>query len=241
MKDLSWIKMGYFAHRGLHNKGIPENTIAAFKNAVELGFDIELDIRLTKDMKIIVFHDHSLKRLCGVDIIVEDSYYDDIKNLRIMDTDETIPLLHDVLVQLPSTTEYLIELKPNIRAKEFVSLFIDMIRKVNIKYAVHSFDPRIVNQFRKQDSSIIRGQIASTFPNSKRFSKYLLKHLVTNLYTKPDFTNYRFEDLPRRKLDRLHSKGHMILSYVARSQEGLDFVRERYDNAVFENFIPKKK
>ena len=69
----------------------------------------------------------------------------------------------------------------------------------------------------------------------------LLKHCLLNFITKPDFTNYEFEDLPRKRLDKLHKKGHMVLSYVARSEEDLAFVRDRYDNSVFEDFIPKKK
>lgn len=241
MKDVTWIKKGYFAHRGLHNDVVPENTMKAFKNAVNHEFHIELDIRMTLDKQIVVFHDSSLKRLCNIDTRVEESRYEDIMDYTILNTDERIPLLTEVLNTLPATTEYLIELKPDKRSKEFVELFMNLMKNYNIRYAVHSFDPRIVHQFKKQDSSIIRGQIASTFPTSKSFSKYLLKHLLTNIYTKPDFTNYRFEDLPRKKLDRLKRKGHMVLSYVARTQEGLDFVRERYDNAVFENFIPKKK
>lgn len=240
MKDLTWIKNGYFAHRGLHNKDIPENTIAAFLHAVENEFDIELDIRLTKDSQIVVFHDSSLKRLCGENLLIEDSNYQDIKDIKILNTSETIPLLKDVLDLLPKKTEYLIELKPSKNSKKFVSLFLQLLKSRQTKYAIHSFDPRIVNQFKKQDPSIIRGQISSTFPNSKKISKYILTHLITNLYTNPDFTNYRFEDLPRKKLDKLHKKGHMIVSYVARTQEDLDFVRERYDNAVFEDFIPKK-
>lgn len=240
MKDLKWIKKGYFAHRGLHNESIPENTMAAFLNAVNNGFDIELDIRMTKDKQIVVFHDSSLKRLCNQEIIVEESNYKDINDYKILKTQEKIPLLTNVLSTLPKETEYLIELKPNKNAKELVRIFLELMKNFSTKYAIHSFDPRIVNQFKKQDPSIIRGQIASTFPKSKKLSKFILKHLITNIYTKPDFTNYCFEDLPRKKLDRLYKNGHMILSYVAKTQEGLDFVRDRYDNAVFENFIPKK-
>lgn len=240
MKDLSWIKTGYFAHRGLHEEGIPENTMAAFQNAVAHEYDIECDIRMTKDRKIVVFHDTSLKRLCDKDIIVEESNYDDIKDYSILGTDQTIPLLSDVLSALPRSTEYLIELKPSNEASELVRLFLEVMSHYEIRYAIHSFDPRIVHQFKKQNPDVIRGQIASTFPEEKTFSTLILKHLLLNCFTKPHFTNYRFEDLPRKRLDRLHKKGHMIVSYVARSQEDLDFVRAHYDNAVFEYFKPKK-
>ncbi|AIO18519.1 cytoplasmic glycerophosphodiester phosphodiesterase [Candidatus Izimaplasma bacterium HR1] len=241
MKDLSWIRDGYFAHRGLHNKEIPENTMTAFSNAVSHGFDIELDIRMTKDKEIIVFHDSSLARLCGEEVKVDESNYSDIENIRVLNSDETIPLLKNVLTLLPNKTEYLIELKPSIHYKEFVKLFIELMSNYQIKYAIHSFDPRIVNEFRKQSPNIIRGQIASTFPNRKGLMRKAIKHLLTNIYTKPDFTNYNFKDLPRKKLDKLYKKGHMVISYVVRSKEDLAFVRKHYDNAVFENFIPEIK
>ena len=241
MKDLNWIKTGYFAHRGLHNTIIPENTMAAFKNAVEHGFDIELDIRCTKDKKIVVFHDSTLKRLCDIDIKIKDYTYDELQEYKIQDTNETIPLLIDVLNTLPQETEYLIELKPVRNKKEFVSLFLDIMKGTQIKYAIHSFDPGIVYQFQKQDNSVIRGQIASTFPTEKHLWHKAIKHLLPNIITKPDFINYDFSDLPRKNLDRLYQKGQVVISYVVRNKEQLDFVRMRYDNAVFENFIPEKK
>jgi len=241
MKNLEWIRTGYFAHRGLHNKVYPENTLGAFKNAVKNEFDIELDVRLSKDKQIIVFHDGNLIRLCGVDANVDELDFDELSKYQISKTNERIPLLHEVLETLPEETTYLIELKPVSNPKEFVTIFINLMKNYDITYAVHSFDPRIINQFKKQDDSIIRGQIAGTFRGQSNFGKLFVKNLHTNLITKPDFTNYRFEDLPSKKLDRLHKKGHMIISYVAKNQKNLNFVRNRYDNAVFEDFIPIKQ
>lgn len=241
MKNLEWIKTEYFAHRGLHNKVIPENTFSAFRNAVKHGFDIELDIRLSKDNQIIVFHDENLKRLCGVDLKVAECNYAELKKYSIQNTSNCIPLLNEVLDTLPIKTKYLIELKTVNNPKQFVSYFIKLMRNHNVTYAVHSFDPRIINEFRKQDDSIIRGQIASTFKDEGIFAKLFVKNLYSNVITKPDFTNYNFEDLPRKKLDKLHKKGHMIISYVAKNEKNLAFVRNRYDNAVFEGFIPTKQ
>ena len=58
----------YIAHRGLFENGSdhPENSLAAFKRAVEEDFGIELDVQLTKDDKLVVFHDGDLKRICGI-------------------------------------------------------------------------------------------------------------------------------------------------------------------------------
>ena len=61
MKDLArWD----YAHRGLHDKevGSPENSLAAFKEAVESGYGAELDVHLLKDGNLAVIHDSSLFR-----------------------------------------------------------------------------------------------------------------------------------------------------------------------------------
>ena len=59
----------HYAHRGLFdNEGdVPENSLAAFKKAVDEGYGIELDVQLSKDKVPVVFHDAGLYRMCGVD------------------------------------------------------------------------------------------------------------------------------------------------------------------------------
>lgn len=241
MKDMNWVISGTFAHRGLHNEGIPENTIEAFQNAFQNNFDIELDIQMTKDDKIVVFHDKNLKRLCDVDFILEDMDYDEIKEYTILNSKQTIPLLEEVLYLIPSKTHLLIEFKPTKRHKKIVHDFLLLMEKFNHTYAIHSFDPRIVIDFKKVRPDIIRGFITENFS----FKEYGIKGKISGKLLvlrnmKPDFINYGIKDLPYKKLDRLKKKGMVVLSYTARTQEQLDFVRNRYDNAVFEHFIPKK-
>ena len=56
-----------FAHRGLHkrDKSVPENSLAAFERAASYGYGIELDVQLSKDGQVVVFHDDTLNRVCG--------------------------------------------------------------------------------------------------------------------------------------------------------------------------------
>lgn len=241
MRDVEWIKKGYFAHRGLHNEKYPENTLNAFQNAVNNDFGIELDIRMTLDKKIVVIHDNNLLRLTGVDINVDQVNYSNLVDLKIMNTDSKISLLSDVLLSLPESTELLIELKPSKTPKKLVKSFILLMSKFKHKYAIHSFDPRILIEFKRQDKDIIRGQISETFKDRTGIWHFALKHLLFNGFTKPDFINYNFDDLPRKRLDRLHRKGMLIISFTARCEKDLSYVKNIYDNAVFENFIPQKK
>ena len=71
-KNFDWLLNTPIAHRGLHDETNPENSMPAFKAAIERGFHIEIDVHLSKDNQLVVFHDANLKRVCGVDRKVKD-------------------------------------------------------------------------------------------------------------------------------------------------------------------------
>lgn len=238
-KNMDWIKTGYFAHRGLHNgQDIPENTMLAFLRAVENGYDLECDIQLTNDKKIVVFHDENMNRLCNVDLKVQTQNFDDIKDYPILNTKETMPLLTELLDNIPKTTKLLIELKPHKNKKEVVKHFLDIMKHYTHTYAIHSFDPGIVYQFKKQAPNVIRGQIAESFKDRKGIGYRLVGHMVFNPFSKPDWINYSIRELPNKRLDKLKAKGLVICSYTARTEEEFALVRKHYHNAVFEHFKP---
>ena len=91
--------------------GIPENSMAAFREAIRANKGIELDVHLTKDKKIAVFHDDSLKRMCKVSGTIEEKTWEELKNLRLLETAEPIPLLEDVLHLVQGKVPILIEVK----------------------------------------------------------------------------------------------------------------------------------
>ena len=73
------------------DQSIPENSMAAFANAVEHGYGIELDIQLTKDKQLVVFHDHTLTRMCGIDLPVCEMTYEELQKCTLGDTEEKNP------------------------------------------------------------------------------------------------------------------------------------------------------
>ena len=85
----------YIAHRGFfdNKNGIPENSLPAFQKAVDAGLGIELDVQLSKDGYLLVFHDEDLKRMCGVDKKIRELNYAEIQQYTLLDTQERIPLL----------------------------------------------------------------------------------------------------------------------------------------------------
>ena len=92
------LRLFRYAHRGYHDKPrIPENSMAAFRRAIENGYGAELDVHLMKDGRLAVIHDASLKRTAGADVLVEDLTAEELKQYRLEGTDEQIPLLEEVL------------------------------------------------------------------------------------------------------------------------------------------------
>ena len=91
-------KFIFIAHRGIHNNlNIPENSIKSFKRAISKNIPIELDIHLTSDDKLVVFHDDNLIRMTGLYKKIRKCTYDEISKLKLLNTNEVIPLLSDVL------------------------------------------------------------------------------------------------------------------------------------------------
>ena len=140
------IRLNIYAHRGLFdNKKIVENTISAFKRALLDNFNIELDIRVTKDNKIVVFHDNNIKRLTGIDRLVKEMTYNELSNVKLLNTTDKIPLLEDVLKLVNGRVTLLIEIKVNLSnntLNELNKLLIDY----NGKVLLQSFNPVIIRK-----------------------------------------------------------------------------------------------
>lgn len=245
MKDLTWLKHAYIAHRGLYKKdqSIPENSLASFKFALDKGYAIELDVNLLKDNAIVCFHDDTLKRLLNDPRKTDEVTITEIKSLNLCKTKEKVPTLNEALDLVRGQQPLLIELKPHGNVKALTHETMKILKNYQGLYAVFSFHPMVPYILKKHYPYVIRGQISEYFKEHKtmgKLQKYLMKTMVFNRFTKPDFISYGINDLPNKYLDRLKKKGLTIISYAARSQEAFDHVKSYYDNVVFEYFEPKK-
>ncbi|CCV65459.1 Glycerophosphoryl diester phosphodiesterase [Paracholeplasma brassicae] len=242
MKDLSFLKNYHICHRGLHdeNNNIIENTLTSFDKALEKNYAIELDTNILSCGTVVVFHDRNLKRLVGREDILKDITYEELKDVVIKGTNETIHTLEYVLNYINGRVPLLIELKPFGDKKRHVKEVIRLLSKYPHVYAIHSFNPYIVYQFKKLAPWIIRGQITEYFKNDSLnpIAKQLMKRMTFNFLSKPDFITYGIDDLPNKYVNKAKKKNLVILSYVAKTQAQLDFVKSHYDNAVFESFTP---
>ena len=233
-----------YAHRGLHGKGIPENSMAAFRAALDHGFGIEFDLHLLKDGNIAVIHDSLLKRTTGAEGRIEDLTTEDLKNYRLEGTEETIPTFRELLDLYAGKAPLIVELKPvNGNHAKLAETVCNMLQDYPGVYCIESFDPRCVAWLKKNRPQIIRGQLSENFfrsdPKMSLPLKLMLSTLVDNLVTRPDFVAYKFADRKNlsvflcRKLFRLQG-----VSWTLRSKEDYDTAVKEGWLPIFENFIP---
>lgn len=244
--DKSLFQKKLFAHRGLHNveKGIPENSVTAFREAVKEGFGIEFDVHVTKDRIPVVFHDFSLKRMCGCDKAIEDCTFEELQQLRLLDTKEHIPSLQEVLSVIDARVPLIIEIKSEITDVSECSLIDEMLRKYKGAYCIESFNPCVLWWYRIHNNRIVRGQLATNYriEGVSRGPQYVfLTHLLLNFITKPDFIayNHRFGNEPSRRICRSLYRNTMA-AWTVKSREEWKRLSAQYDVFIFEGFVPER-
>ena len=109
--DMTWLFQTPVAHRGLHDDILPENSIPAFRAALERGFNIEIDVHLSSDGHLVVFHDDNLKRVCGVDKKVAKCTLEELRTMRLKGTENTIPTFDEFLALVDGKVGILCEIK----------------------------------------------------------------------------------------------------------------------------------
>ena len=240
---ISWIKETPIAHRGLHTKDIPENSLSAFENALKNNYAIELDVQFTKDKEVVVFHDENLKRMTNDTRNIEDVNYDELKNLRLGNTNEIIPTLEEVLELVDSKVAILIEIKD---CKDYIELSektYEILKGYEGNYAIQSFNPFILEWYKNNASEVIRGQLSGTFTEGSEslnsFEKFVLKNMLLNFKSKPNYIVYELEGIPKSKLESLRKKGVPIIVWTVKNKEDMEKAYKYSDNITFENFLPK--
>ncbi len=188
-----------FAHRGLHGRGVPENSLLAFRKTREKGVGVELDVRLTKDKNLVVFHDDNLKRMCGVDERISALSYESLKQYRLHDSNESIPLFADALDELGGVP-VICEIKPDsgYPVLDICEAVCDKIQGYPGFVCVESFNPYVIQWFARNRPDIIRGQLSMNFMKYRHslnfLHAFLMTHLLVNVFSRPDFIAYQFGD-----------------------------------------------
>ena len=248
--DLSWLTAYPIAHRGLysHQEPIyPENSMAAFRHALDKKYAIELDVQVIADQEVIVFHDDNLRRMCGKAGEVDSLFASDLEQcpLRVKSTvtEEKIPFLSEVLEMVDGRVPLLIEIKRQPQVKGANDIILNALLGYEGPFAIQSFDPMVLGWFAKHAPFIVRGQLSSNFSREKLnpIVKYLLRNFRLNFVSKPHFLAYAIDDMPRSLLSRKRKKGVLVLGWTVGNQASYDRVKSYCDNIIFEGFFPDCK
>ena len=241
MKNIfdSWIVKTPIAHRGLHDDNKPENSLSAFKNAIKHGYAIEIDLQMTKDNKIVVFHDDTLDRMTNGNGKVSDKTLDEIKQLTLKNSQEKVPTFDEFLSFINGKTPVLIEIKDHKNIGIAEEKIAKSLKKYNGQFAIQSFNPKITKWF-KQHTSFCAGILSCFFCDVRLawYKKLLLKNLYLLKNVHADFVSYETNaGFYFKKLKRLKGK-IPILFWTIKSNDEMQKVKSVCDNVIFENFLP---
>ena len=229
-----------FAHRGLYDsaRGVPENSLAAFRRAAEHGYGAELDVRMTRDGVLVIAHDANLKRMTGTDLEVEEHDFDEIAALRLEGTEERVPLFSDALdILFSAGVPVIVEIKsvPRCRRNALCSAVLAELDRRDGRFCVESFDPMIVRWFRLNAPDIFRGQLTSQREDLDldAFRAFAGSRVLCNFLGRPQFIAHRVgKKAPAVRASE--AMGAMRVCWTAHDRS-----REAENDAViFENYLP---
>ena len=237
-----WLVQQPFAHRGLHDSELPENSLAAMEAAATLGLGLELDVHLAADDVPVVIHDYNLKRVVGVPDRVADLSSEDLAKVRLLGTGHGVPTLRQVL-RAAGSAPTLIEIKSPPRAAKpgaleaAVSACLEQDPFAH-RRALMSFDPDCLGWFARHRPDTLRGQVSSDFRRVPirlpPLRKWGLRHLLYNRTSRPHFIAYDVRALPALMAYLHRLRGLPLLAWTVKSEEALQHARRHADNVIWE-------
>ncbi len=244
--DLEPFKGRLYAHRGLYDNATeaPENSMAAFRKAIESGYGIELDIQLTKDDVIVVCHDFHLKRVCGVDKKIRELTYAELQQYTLYDSKETIPTLEEVLALVDGRVPLIVEYKSEDTKTLLFQLGDEMLSRYAGLYCVESFNPLLVLWYRRYHNDVMRGILSDSYIKEgitglPKPVYVMLRNLLFNFAIKPDFVAYHhiyYKDLSRTLCHKLYKAP--AVAWTIQSQQQLKDREKDFDLFIFDSFVP---
>ena len=238
-----------YAHRGLHSDTIPENSMSAFKAALDKTLGIELDVQLSSDGEIFVFHDKSVTRLCGAKRNLVDMTAEEIKELRLLGTDEQIPTFKEVLKLVDGRVPLLIEIKYHGHNEKLCEALAEMLDGYIGVFAVQSFDPRILRYFKKRRPRFARGQLVSKFVKKSKDKSssdeqnpviaFALSHLLFNFLSRPDFISIQ-KNHTRDLAFTLATSAFKAKGFIwtVKKEQHYKYFKRQGHSCIFEGFLP---
>lgn len=223
------------SHRGIYNnKEVPENSLLAFKKSIKYNYPIELDINITKDNVLIVFHDNNLKRMTGINKNIKDITYNELRKLYLINTKEKIPTIEEVLKLVNGKVLLNIEIKKNNKYKLAIDKLIKILNTYTGNYIIQSFDHKILLYLNNKYPNIKKGLLIPNINKNKTF-KYIYNILIIKI------CNIDFISISKKLANKKRYKKYPTYIWTIKSLEELNhYNKESYQGYICDN-LPYKE
>ena len=225
MNKESFLTTTLIAHRGVHYKYM-ENSIKAFQEAIKRNYIIELDVHITKDNKIVVFHDNNLKRLAGVSKNIEELNYSEI--LKII----SIPTIEDVLKIVNGKVPIIIETKVLNNVGILEKTLSNILNNYEGKVAIQSFNHKSLEWFKNNNPKYPRGYLINSITHHNILIKYILNIKKLNKIIKPTYLGINLDYIDNKIIKKL-KKEYLIIGYTINNQEEYNKYKNKTDNLIY--------
>ena len=231
-----------FAHRGLHDKEKAENSISAFAAAVEAGYGIELDVRLSKDGELVVFHDDTLDRMTEARGRVDSFTAKELAELHLGDTCDGVPTFREVLDIVDGKVPLLVEMKEDLGKYGVAKKTAEMLKEYKGEYIVESFNPLAIEYFGRLMPDVAKGLLCSNYlknPKTRNIKTFAVQNMLMNVYCKPDFIAYSHKDWKDAGLAMIRTfypKAPLVCWTLTTPEEEAAAKEHGFTSFIFENY-----
>lgn len=228
-----------YAHRGLHGGKIPENSLAAFERARLAGYGIELDVQLSKDGTVMVFHDYTLSRMTGKDKRLSELDAAELKTLCLAGSDQHIPTFSEVLSLVDGRVPLLVELKGESLDSSLCEKVAALLNDYKGVYCIESFNPLLIRKIKKYLPNAYVGQLYTNVCREKQRKSpvhILLTCMAFNFLARPDFIAYDKQDrnsFPVKLSTRFYHAEKFV--WTVKSDSELETAHSLHEHPIFEN------
>ena len=229
-----------YAHRGLHNgKDAPENSLAAFEAACQRGYGIELDVQLSRDGKVMVFHDYTLVRMTGCDKKLAELDATELTKLTLGDSDQKIPTFEEVLALVDGRVPLLVELKGESFDTSLCAKVAELLRGYKGDYCMESFNPLLIGNMKKEFPDAFCGLLYTNVCREKNSALNIaLTAMALNVVARPDFIAFNKADRDSfavKVTTKLYKAPKFV--WTVNTQEELDTAHQNGELPIFENIF----
>ena len=236
------------AHRAYHDRslGRPENSRGAIIAAIAAGYGIEIDLQLSSDGVAMVFHDEALQRLTDRTGLIKHHTAAQIAQIKLRDSDETIPTLAEILTLVAGRSPLLIEIKDQTDTMSETDGRLESATATQLAayqgpVAVMSFNPHSIALMARQAPQVPRGLTTSAYDPIDWAP--LATETCNRLRAIPDydrtlssFISHEAADLARSRVADLKAQGAAILCWTIRSPAAEAEARKIAQNITFEAY-----